>query len=180
MAGFFLALVAALIAGLGARDQQSVAALSARQGRRGPVLLVALAGAAVTTGITVWAAQAIASHSDDAGRQLLCSLALGLAGLEMVLTRPLRIPAEPTDSLGALALVLLAQRLTGAACLLLFAIVIGTGASALAGLGGALGAGGILAAGWMAGGDLAVPRLGTLRRSVGVLLLAVLMLGGLR
>lgn len=175
MNGFILAMAATAIAGLGARDQLLVAALSARQGRRGLVLLAALAICAVTAMFAVSAAAGLAGWSDAAGRQVLGLLALGLAGLEMLLSPPVRSPTEPTDSLGALTLVLLAQQLTGAGRLLLFALAVAIAKPGPAAIGGMIGAALPIVAGWITGPDLAWSRLRAVRRALGGTLLALVL-----
>lgn len=178
MNGFLLGMAATAIAGLGARDQLLVRALTARQGRRGAVLLSALASAAITALLTAWAAEAVAGRVASDGRQVLCLCALVLAGAELLLSPAVRAPAEPTDSLGALTLVLLAQQLTGAGRLLLFALALVAADPVPIGLGGAIGAGLAVAAGWVGGEELAGRRLRFLRRALGGVLLA-LVLGSL-
>ncbi len=178
MAGFLFAVLAVLIAGLGARDQLLVAGMVERQGARRSTLVVALLSGAVTATIAALAAARVGGDLAGPVRQMLAALALGLAGIELLFARRIRLPAEPTDSLGALALVLLAQQLTDAARFLLFAIAVAVDTPWAAGLGGALGAAGVALIGWLGGGALTALPLTTARRIGGaVLLLAALALG---
>lgn len=173
MAGFLFALLATFIAGIGARDQVLVAALAARQGARPLALMVALACVLATATLAVLAADLALPRMGLVQRQYFAALALALAGLEMVFARRTRVPDEPTDSLGAFAIVLFAQQLFDAGRFLIVAIAVATTASLAAGLGGALGGGGVVAAGWLGGTDLLGRNLAPWRRACGVLLLLV-------
>lgn len=173
MSGFLFAFVVVLIAGIGARDQLLVAALAGRRGQRPAALLVAIACAAVTAGIMVAGAGMISPQLPGNARLFLAALALGLAGAEMLLARRAATPREPTDSLGAFALVLFAQQLTDGSRFALFAIAAATTATIPAGLGGALGGAAVVAAGWIGAAALAARDLVPLRRTLGAVLLAV-------
>ena len=173
MSGALFALIACALAGIGARDQLLVAGLAARNGSRPGLLVVALLSSISTAGIAAFAAQAVLPLLAADARQLLAALALGLAGAEMLLAKPARLGAEPTHSLGATAIVLLAQQLTDAARFLVFALAVGTGAPLAAGAGGAIGGAAAVAAGWLAGDDLLTLRLTLVRRVAGAVLLVV-------
>lgn len=177
MLGFLLALIATVVAGLGARDQLLVAGLAARQGQRPAVLVIALVSSALAAAGAVWIAQSIAPQLAQSVRQMLGVLALGLAGLEMLAFSPKPSPAEPTNSLGAFGIVLLAQQLIDAARFLLFGIVVASLLPGAAGLGGALGGMAVVAIGWVAGQALLDLPLARIRPWLGaalVLLAAVL------
>ncbi len=178
MAGFLFAWLAVLIAGLGARDQLLMAGMARRQGLRRSTLVVALVCGCVTAAIAALAAERLGSALGGPVRQMLAALALGLAGIEMLFARRIRLPDEPTDSLGALALVLLAQQLTDAARFMLFAIAVAAGTPWTVGLGGALGAAGVVLIGWLGGAGLTTWPLAAIRRGAGgVLVLAAVGLG---
>ena len=83
------------------------------------------------------------------------------------------MPDEPTHSLGATAIVLLAHQLTDAARFLVFAIAVATAAPIPAGLGGAVGGSATVAAGWLFAAELGRFRLGLVRRIIGAILLAL-------
>ena len=100
-------------------------------------------------------------------------LALAMAGVESLLLMPGRRPQEPTLSLGALGIVLLAHQATDAARFLVFAIAVATAAPLPVGIGGAAAGMGIVFAGWLAPELVLDPRLRTLRRGLGALLLAL-------
>lgn len=173
MAGFLFALLATFIAGIGARDQLMVAALAARQGARPVALITALACVIATAALAVTASDLALPRMGPIQRQYFAALAFGLAGLEMLFARRTRVPDEPTHSLGAFAIVLFAQQLFDAGRFLIFAIAVATTASIPAGLGGALGGGGVVAAGWLGGADLLNRNLAPWRRSCGIVLLLV-------
>lgn len=173
MTGLIFALFATLVIGLGARDQVLVAQLSARQGTRPAVLLIALASSALTAGLAAWAAAEVGEqlHAPGRGSLLLAVIALGFAGLEMLVLAPRRQPDEPTHSLGAFGLVILATQLTDATRFLIFAITLATQAPVFVGLGGAVGAMMVVSAGWTASEALQSRWLIYLRRGLGGLLL---------
>jgi hypothetical protein len=173
MIGFYFAFLAVLLAGIGARDQATVAALTQRQGARPGVLIVAIAVCLGTAAFAGWAAQAFSPLLSPAARLFFAALALLLAGGESLLLVPKRGPEEPTLSLGALAIVLLAHQATDAARFLIFAIAVAANAPVLAAVGGAAGSVAMLAAGWLAPDLVVHPRLRAVRRGLGILLLLV-------
>ena len=173
MAGFLFGLLAALITGVGARDQALIAGLSERQGARPAVLLIGLVCAVLSSAAAGWAGQISAPLLVPAARTWLVAMATGLAALEMLFLRPARKPAEPTNSLGAFAAVLLAQQLTDAARLLIFALAAASSVPPLAALGGGIGSAVTLITGWSAGAALGAWRLGRARRWLGGALLLV-------
>lgn len=144
MSAFYLTWIAVLLAGFGSRDQATVAGLVRRQGPRPGVLLVALACAVVTAGLAGWAVSLLLATLPPPARAIFAGLALALAGGELLLLVPRRSPREPTNSLGALMLVLFAQELTDAARFLILGLGVGLAGPAAAAAGGALG-GGVLA-----------------------------------
>jgi len=100
-------------------------------------------------------------------------MALGLAALELLVLRPKPRPAEPTGSLGALAVVLLAQQLTDAARLLIFALAASSAVPQFAIFGGMIGCAGSAALGWGGGDKLAALPLGRIRAGLGLLLAGI-------
>lgn len=173
MTGFYFAFLAVLFAGLGARDQAAVAGLSAGQGSRPGVLLIGIAISIATAAFAAWAAQVIAPLLTINARLFFAGLALVLAGGESLLLMPGRRPQEPTLSLGALAIVLLAHQATDAARFLVFAIAVATNAPLPVGIGGAAAGAAVIFAGWLAPELVLDRRLRPIRRWLGVLLLAV-------
>jgi Ca2+/H+ antiporter, TMEM165/GDT1 family len=177
MSGFLFAFIAAVLAGIGARDQLAVAGLAARNGQRVGLLAVAVLCAAITGVIAGWAAGMVVPLLEGNTRagQLLIAVALGFAGAEMLVLGARPPPAEPTQSLGAAAIVLTAHQLTDAARFFIFAIAAATAAPIPAGVGGAVGGIAVVALGWIAAEDLPLKLASITRRILGVfaLLLAV-------
>ncbi|EQB17776.1 hypothetical protein, partial [Novosphingobium lindaniclasticum] len=136
MPAFYLTLITVLLAGFGARDQMTIAGLSARQGQRPGVLLVALLSAVSTAALAAWLAGLMLGQLPPPARAIFAAIALGLAGLESLIVVPRRRPAEPTNSLGALLLVLLASQITDAARFLIFGMGVGMAAPLAAGAAG--------------------------------------------
>jgi hypothetical protein len=172
MNGVLLALVAAFLAGIGARDQTLLAHLSARGGPRPAWLAVAVATGAGAAILAAWAGAQAAPELAPKLRALLAALALALAGGELCLFARVKPPKEPTNSLGAAAIVLLAHQITDASRLLVFAIAVSWPAAQTA-LGGALGGGAALVIGWVGGKQFlaATPQLRLARRVSGAILL---------
>jgi Ca2+/H+ antiporter, TMEM165/GDT1 family len=173
MTGLFFALLATLVAGIGARDQLLVAQLSAQQGPRPSLLLVALASGIAASVAAAWGGAQVAELLGGRPRLLLAAMALILAGLEMMFVTSRPSPAEPTHSLGAFAVVIFATQLTDAARFLVFATAVLTRAPLTSGLGGVIGAGLVVTLGWLAVAFLRSPRLVWLRRGLGLILLLI-------
>ena len=150
MSGFLFALVAAFLASLAARDQFLVARMVAAQGARPLLLVVALGTSTLTCAIAAWAGTRMLADLGGAQRGLAAALALIVAGAEMLLLGPGKAPREPTNSLFAAFIVLIAQQLTDGARLVVLALAVGTAAPLPAGLGGTLGSGAALVGGWLA------------------------------
>ena len=166
MSGFLFALVACLLASLGARDQVLVARLTAALGPRLTLLAAALVAAAATAALAAWAGSRMLADLAPAHRPVAAGLALIAAGGEMLILGPGRAPTEPTRSLFAAFVVLLAQQVTDAARLLVLALAVATAAPVPAGLGGALGSGAGLLVAWLA--PAAPARLAWPRRIAGL------------
>ncbi len=173
MSGLIFALLATLLAGIGARDQLTVAGIAARQGQRPGLLVVALATSIATAGAAAYGGALLAPMMGGNARLMFAALALAFAGVEMLILAARKMPDEPTQSLGATAIVLAAHQLTDAARFLIFAIAVATRAPISAGLGGAFGGVCIVVAGWLAAESLPVRKLSIIRRSVGAALLVL-------
>ncbi len=179
MNGLLFAMLGVILAGLGARDQMMTATFAARQGQHLTLLLIAVATGLCTAALAAWAALAIAPMLVGKARLFFAAMALGLAGMESLFLSPGRKPIEPTHSLGAYAIVLLAQQITDAARFLVFAMAVLTGQAVNAGLGGAIGNAIMLGAAWSAPELFEWHRLRLLRRGLGALLvLTALVLAG--
>lgn len=171
MGAFYLTLVAVLLSGVATRDQMTIAALIRRQGQRLGVLATAIVIAAMTCGAAAFLADEVLRTLPPPARAILAAIALAFAGLESLILSPPKTPREPTHSLGALAIVLLAFQVTDAARFTLLGIAVGTGAPLAAGLGGGL-AGLVLVTGaWALPDVFARPGVRIVRRVVGALLL---------
>jgi hypothetical protein len=88
-----------------------------------------------------------------AAKAMFVAAALALGAFELAFAKPPARPAEPTRSLGALILVLLAGQVTDAARFFVLALAVATGAPALAAIGGAIASGAVLTAAWTLGGE---------------------------
>ena len=173
MASFLLTLLAALAAGVGSRDQMLVAWMAERHGQRLLLLLTVVAVATASAGLAGWAGMVAAPLLEPRARTYLVAMTLGLAALELLVLRSGRRPAEPTASLGALAVVLLAQQVTDAARLLVFALAASSAVPQFAVLGGMIGCAVTAVLGWSGGERLAALPLTAVRRALGVLLAAI-------
>lgn len=170
MPAFYLTLVAVLLAGIGARDQVTVAGLAERQGQRPGVLLVALLSAALTAGFAAWAAGVMLAELPPPARAIFAAIALGMAGIESMVLMPRRDPREPTNSLGALLLVLLMHQVTDAARFLVFGMGVGLAGPVAAGAAGLVGGCLLVAFAWARPDLMRHPAARLIRRVVGALL----------
>lgn len=171
MPAFYLTLIAVLLSGLGARDQGTVAGLALQQGQRPAVLIVAIGSVIATSLFAAFAASFMLEQLPPPARTIFAALALGLAGLESMVFAPRRLPKEPTNSLGALALVLVAQQLTDSARFVVFGLGVGLAAPWAAGIAGAVSAGALVTFAWARPDLLKAKATRWTRRGAGVLLL---------
>ncbi len=84
--------------------------------------------------------------------QMLVAFALMLAAAELAWPVRAEAPREPTRSLGALGLVLLARQIGDGARFAVFALAVWTTSPVTAALGGAMGGAGAVLIGWSVGG----------------------------
>lgn len=173
MTGALLAFLAALLAGVGARDQMLLAGLAARRLLPPMLLAVAIVTAAVAGVVVARAAEILAPMLSPSARVMFAGLAAVVAGLECMVIGSRRTPEEPTRSLFAAAVVLLAHQLTDGARFLVFAIAVATAVPAAAALGGAAGGVATVLIGALAGELLLAGRLRLIRRVIGMVFLAV-------
>jgi hypothetical protein len=171
--GFFLALLAALLAGAGARDQVIMAQLSRLQGARPAALAVGIVTSTATAALAAWLSLGVAPMLNGHARLFLAGLALGFAGAEMFFMAQPKAPREPTRSLAALAVVLAAHQITDAVRFLIFAIGLAAYSPTMAAAGGAIAGAVLLGTAWTAPDLLARPGTRIVRRVIGVLLLVV-------
>lgn len=152
-AAFLLALATVFAVSLGGRDQLLAARLAERLGKGGGLLLVG-AVASTVSGLTMAVAGlAMALTLPAPAADMLVAIALLIAAIELAWQRQLRLPEEPTRSLFATLLVLLARQLGDAARFCVFAFAAG-GSAWLAGIGGAFGGTAALAMGIAMAGEL--------------------------
>lgn len=171
MSGFLFALIAVLLVGIGARDQVTVAALASRTGQRPALLVLAVTMSMATAAFAAWLSIAIAPLLGSDARMLFAAIALIFGGGESLLLSPGGKPEEPTHSLAATGIVLLAHQATDAARFLIFALAVATGAPLPAGAGGAIGGAIMLGAAWAAPELFDWRRLRPVRRTIGAILL---------
>lgn len=173
MPALYLTLVAVLLAGIGARDQMTMAALAARRGRDPALLVVSSLVAILTACFAAYAARVVLTELPAPARAIFAGIALGMAGLESLVIVPHRDPEEPTQSLFAMFLVMLIHQLTDAARFLVFGVGVGTNAVLPAAIGGMIAGVVLVAVAWGWPQLFARPALRVVRRLVGALLLVV-------
>lgn len=171
MSSFLFGFALVLIVSIGARDQLLVARLA---GRTGPGLVVAGGLAATFSAcMMAWGGAWIADMLFPAAQAMLVALALGAAAIELMWPASDKAPREPSHSIMAAFVVLLARQLGDAGRFLIFALSAATALPWLVAAGGAIGGTGALVVGWIAGGDLetALPL-----RAIRLVLAAVLLI----
>jgi len=177
---FFLVLLAAAAATLGGHEAVRVARISAALGQGAGLLAASWLACIVACFLAARLGAGIAQQLVPDAKAMLVAIALLLAGLELAVVGPGKVPVEPTRSFGAIAIVLSAMQVTAAAGFLVFALAAATGASWLAAAGGALGSGMVLTAAWAAGAEWeARLPLKMLRYTVAGLLLGAALITGL-
>ena len=183
MPGFFLTLLAVLLAGAGGRDQWLVARLAGRFSGSWPLLLVAWLAVVLSTLMAVWAAVLVAPLMPARAKALMVILALVFAAAEILWRqrnggRPQSRLREPTRSFFAALIVLVMGQIVDAPRFLVFALAMATGAPALAALGGVLAGGVTMSVAWGLGESaLAHSTVAWLQRGVaGVFLLTALVI----
>lgn len=177
MPAFFLTFVAVAAAMPAGRDAQRVARLRVTLGWTGPLLVTALLAALAGAGLAAWIAGGLAPLIPTDFKPVAVAVALGLAGLEVLLRAPPAETREPTRSMGAITLVLLLGMVTDASGFIILAMSVATGEPLLAAAGGALGALTVLVAAILAAEDWRALPLNVMRPVIGTgLLLAAIMI----
>lgn len=179
MDSFLLALLLTFALALGGRDQLMVGQWADSLGRSTPLLVIAVASAALAAAAMAWLGAEFAALLPRRAQQMLVAFALGVAAIELAWPVRLNPPCEPTRSLGAIGIVLLARQVGDAARFAVFALAAWSVLPLTAGLGGALAGAGAAAMGWSIGAEgLARFPLRTVRLGLaGVLLIAALFIG---
>lgn len=151
MDGFLLALLLTFVLALGGRDQGLVAQWSDALGQSKALLLVAVLCAVLSAAAMAWIGSGFAALLPRRAGQMLIAFALALAAIELAWPVRTTPPREPTRSLGAVGIVLLARQIGDGARFAVFALAAWAHWPAAAALGGALGGAGALALGWSVG-----------------------------
>ncbi len=179
MDGFLLALLLVAARAMGGREQLMVAQWAGARGQSAARLAGAGLGAGRSAGGRAWVGAEFAALLPRRAAQMLVAFALAIAAVELALPVRLKAPQQPTRSLGAIAIVLLARQVRDGARFAVFALAAWTAVPITAGLGGALGGAAAVAAGWgigadaLARGPLRLVRLGL----AGCLIVAALFIG---
>lgn len=167
MTAAFLAFLAALLAGVGARDQLLVAGLAARRLLPPAFVIVGVVTAVLAAAAAAKAAEFLSPMLTPDARVMFAGLAALIGGVECLVVVPRRTPEEPTHSLFAATVVLLAHQLTDGSRFLIFAIAVATAVPAGAALGGAAGGAATVVIGAMLGEALLPRHLRLARRLIG-------------
>ncbi len=173
MVEFLVALIATIVLGTGGRDQVLLAGLAAKLGKRVSLLAAGLVASALTVLAAAWLAALIKVQAGSEGTTPLAAFAMGLAGLEMAMIRLRRIPTEPTRSLGAITLVLLAFQASDAVRLASFALLLTSSSTVPTAAGAALGSMAALTIGWALAERHPTLRLAGIRRWLGIVMIAL-------
>ncbi len=153
MDGFLLALLLVFALAMGGRDQLMVAQWTSALGQSAALLVLAVLVSCISAGAMAWVGAEFAALLPRRAAQMLVAFALGIAAFELALPVRLKAPQEPTRSLGAIGIVLLARQIGDGARFAVFALAAWTAVPITAGLGGALGGAAAVAAGWGLGAE---------------------------
>ena len=176
MSAVLFGFVATLLFSLGGKDQMLVARVGERVGAG--VLFAGILAALLSAVALAWAGNAIAAILPPGGRAMLVGIALLLAALELFWPVTRQGPREPTHSLFAAFVVILARQIGDGARFAIFALAAWTSLPWLTALGGAIGAAAALTFGWLAGRELDRLPLSTIRRGLGgITIIAAIAIG---
>ena len=153
MAAFLFAFAAVFAVSLGGRDQLLAARLAERLGKGGGLLVVGVLASTLSAFAMAVAGLALALALPGPAADMLVAIGLLLAAAELAWPRSGRLPEEPTRSLFATFVVLLARQIGDGARFLVFAFAAG-GSAWLAGAGGAVGGSVAIALGVAASSEL--------------------------
>lgn len=151
MDGFLLSLLLVAALACGGRDQWMVAQWADRLGQSMPLLAVGMVCACLSAGVMAFVGAEFAAMLPGRAAQMLVAFALAIAAAELALPVRTAAPVEPTRSLAAIAVVLLARQIGDAARFAVFALAAWSALALTAGLGGALGGAAAVGLGWAAG-----------------------------
>ena len=151
MDGFLLSLLLVFALALGGRDQWLVARWSDALAQSAQLLAVAVLSAGLAAAAMAWIGAEFAAMLPRRAAQMLVAFALAIAAFELAWPVRVKEPQEPTRSLPAIGIVLLARQIGDGARFGVFALAAWTDWPLTAGLGGALGGAAAVGAGWAAG-----------------------------
>ena len=172
MSGALFALLAALLAGTGSREQLLVVAQVVREGRRGATLLAIVAATLATCGVAA-ALGATATGLEPRARTVLTGLCLVLAALALGWRSGRAVPdsaALPLPRTLGFAAILLVTQVNGPLPLAIAAVAARGHGMAQALAGGTLGALLALLVAWAAGEELARLPMARLRAGAAAIL----------
>jgi putative Ca2+/H+ antiporter (TMEM165/GDT1 family) len=172
-----MVMAAGFVATDGGRAQLLVARLAKDLGRSQGLLLSALATSSATMLLAVWIGSVARLQLDKDVIAWLAALAMLGASIELLWPVRMREAKEPTRSLGAVSLVLIARQLVDAPRLVVFAASTQLAPAFILALGGALGGGVCLWFGWRFG-DMVDRRVASklVRWTMGLILLMLAVL----
>jgi putative Ca2+/H+ antiporter (TMEM165/GDT1 family) len=153
LAAFLFAFAAVFAVSLGGRDQLLAARLAERLGRGGGLLAVGVLASTVSAFAMAVAGLALALVLPGPAADMLVAMGLLFAAVELAWPRRNTLPEEPTRSLFATFIVLLARQIGDGARFLVFAFAAG-GSALLAGTGGAVGGSAAIGLGIAACGEI--------------------------
>lgn len=150
MDGFLLSLLVVLALATGGRDQWLVAHWAGTFGQSAQLLAAALACTCLSAATMAWIGAEFSALLPPRAARMLVAFALGIAAVELALPVRSKPPREPTRSLVALAIVLLARQISDGARFAVFALAAWSTWPLTVGLGGALGGMAAVTIGWSA------------------------------
>jgi len=171
MTAFFLAFLAIALVMLAGREAVRISRITAAGASPWAVFAIIVIAAIAACALAAWLAGAFATMLSPRQHGWLVAAALVLAALEVVFLKTPKTPTEPTQSLGALALVLFAGILADASGLLVLSLSILSETPALVAAGGALAVTSVLGAAVLGGSDWEKLPRRPLRWSVGFVLI---------
>lgn len=151
---FLYTLLLVFAVSLGSRDQLVVARLSHALEQSWPLLAVGGLVSLISAGVMTFAGATLAEILPPRAADMLVAFALAIAAFELFWPARMKPMAEPTRSLGAAGIVLLARQMGDAARFVIFAFAAEATYPVVTVFGGALGSVAALAIGWMLGAEL--------------------------
>ncbi len=148
---FLFTLLLVFVIALGGRDQLVIADLADRLGQTAPLLVTAMVCAITSAGLMAWLGSTFAAMLPWRAARMLVAFALAAGALELAMPVRLKPIHEPTRSLGAIGIVLLARQIGDGARFVIFAFAALAHFPVVSAVGGALGGAAALALGWSAG-----------------------------